>query len=68
MTIEFNAYCIDSEGQKVGIMSIECDECGDYDEKDGTWKECFNALKEEGWKVKYHGDSDYCHYCPECSK
>jgi Fe2+ or Zn2+ uptake regulation protein len=47
-------------------MTMECDICGTVDEFDGTWQDCMNIAKRDGWKIKMHNDEWYHFCCDKC--
>lgn len=52
-----------------GKMLYECDEegCHESSEFYGSWSECVQEAKEEGWKA-YKFEEDWFHTCPSCNQ
>lgn len=64
MSMEFiKEYTLEDEDY--GRMEVECDDCGNDDGEDGSFRECIRWLKDRGWEFKYHGRKDYTHHCPD---
>lgn len=54
-----------------GSMDIECDECGDQDSTSGSFKDCMDEFKSQGWisiPPQYRCDSWLHFCCPECKQ
>lgn len=49
------------------IMWMECDgtKCGEYLELFGSWNDCIQEAKDEGWRI-FNNAGDWEHYCPHC--
>lgn len=46
-------------------MVIDCENCNISGEFDGSWQDCIDEAKLEGWRFRKNG-SDWEHYCSEC--
>ena len=47
-----------------GILTIECDTCGNEDVYNGVdFKDAIDEAKEDGWKFTYEGHRVYVHFC-----
>lgn len=66
MSMEFSKE-YRQEDEDYGHMEIECDDCGNEDGEDGSFRECIRNLKNKGWEFKYHGKDDFTHRCPDRS-
>lgn len=43
-------------------MHLTCDSCPTKDEFDGTFENCIDMAKQDGWRFKYH-DGEWYHFC-----
>jgi len=48
-------------------FSVECDDCGENEEVEGTFQDCLDFMKNNGWRTKKDGN-DWLNYCPECGE
>ena len=46
-------------------MELTCDGCGDSESFDGSWQECIDEAKENGWRI-FKSGGDWHHYCSLC--
>lgn len=49
---------------KAEHMHIECDICPSEDEFAGTFEDCIDQAKGDGWKIRYH-QGEWYHFCPD---
>lgn len=49
-------------------MNIVCEFCDNEDEYDGSFDDCFEHFKEEGWKTYKNEYDAWIHKCPDCVK
>ena len=52
---------------RLEMMTVDCDneDCDGWDEFDGSWHECIDAMKNAGWKIKKSGE-EWIHLCSMC--
>lgn len=66
MSIEFDNNDYDSNE---GTMYLTCDTCGEEADYYGTWQDCIDQAKYNGWIIKpsKDGSNTWSHYCcQEC--
>ena len=49
-------------------MILDCDICVNTEGFHGTWQDCINQAKREGWRLKKHEGEWYHFCCDECLK
>lgn len=47
------------------FMEVECNECNETGEFDGSFIDCIDDMKLEGWDIK-QVDGEWEHICPDC--
>lgn len=57
---------IDNECQ---TTDVNCDKCS-YSEQYQliSWSDVISEMKSSGWRIKYAGNGDWVHICPNCNK
>jgi hypothetical protein len=64
---------IDYYDEDLGTMTMTCDECGDEDVFDGSWQDCIEEAKAQGWKITSYTrygkrSKEWIHACPDCTE
>ncbi len=49
---------------KAEQMTLSCDICTNQDEYDGTFQDCINQAKRDGWRFKKHL-GEWFHFCSD---
>jgi hypothetical protein len=49
-------------------MELTCDVCCETDYLIGTWQECLDEAKSQGWKVFKNSSDEWEHRCRECKE
>ena len=52
--------------KKDRLMELTCDICPESAEYEGTWQECIDLAKADGWKFVKKPDDWYHGCCVEC--
>ncbi len=48
------------------LVIFSCDECGDTYEAAGSWKDVWEAARQDGWRAFKSDDEEWQHACPSC--
>ena len=57
MTIQYD--------NNMGNMEVTCNLCDDTADIQGTYQECIDELKKDGWEFNKEND-EWEHTCPDC--
>lgn len=55
-----------SSETKGQLVTFTCDNCGNEFSIAGSWRDAWEAAKEEGWRCFKDDDDEWTHLCEEC--
>lgn len=55
-----------SSEQKGQLVTFTCDECGDEFSAAGSWKDVWEAAKQDGWRAFKNDSEEWQHVCEDC--
>lgn len=49
-----------------GAWIVSCDQCGTYEEAEGTFQDAIDQVKQLGWRIEpdASGENGWAHVCP----
>ena len=53
----------ETEGQ---LVTFTCDECGEEFACAGSWRDVWQAAKDDGWRCFQDDNGEWQHRCPSC--